>query len=217
MSKVVLITGSSTGIGQHTAMELAKRGHSLVITYCKHKDEGLKTYNRCLDLGMQQGLCLFLDLMDNQSIEDCIEETVKVFGGIDVLINNAGVLAWKPLLKQSISEIEAQIRVNLEGAVKMTRLALPYLREMVINIASGAGKYAFSELTTYCATKFGLRGFTQALAKELPRLKVYSVNPGMTATAMTNFQGVHPSKVARTVADIAEGRYDLPSGSDIDL
>ncbi|RME65359.1 MAG: SDR family oxidoreductase [Nitrospirae bacterium] len=171
----------------------------------------------CLELGMNKGLCLYLNLLDNQSIEDCINETIKVFGGIDVLINNAGVLAWKPLLRQSISEIEAQIRVNLEGPIKMTRLALPYLREMIINVASGAGKYAFAELTTYCATKFGLRGFTQALAKELPHLKVYSVNPGMTATRMTNFQGGPPSRVARTIADVAEGRSGLPSGSDIDL
>lgn len=216
MDKVVLITGSSIGIGRYTAYEFAKAGDRVIVTYCKDREEADKTFEKCKELGMKDGLLLHLDLRDNLSIRECIRRSVEKYHSIDILINNAGVIAWKPLLEQSFEEIEDQVRVNLEGLIKMTREALPYVKEMIINIASGAGKYGFPELTTYCATKFGVRGFTQALAEEVP-LKVYSVNPGMTATRMTGYRGVHPEAVARIIFNTAEGHYRKPSGSDIDL
>ncbi len=216
-NKVVLITGSSIGIGRYTAYEFAKEGSKVVITYYKDKEETLKTYNTCLELGMPEGLVLYLNLMDNGSIVKCVNEVLDRFGYIDILINNAGVLAWKPLREQSFEEIEAQIRVNLEGLIKMTKVALPHIREMIINIGSGAGKTGFPELTTYCATKFGVRGFTQSLAQEETDIKVYTVNPGMTATRMTGYKGVSPSIAAKVILNTAKGIYRKPSGSDIDV
>ena len=216
-NKVVLITGSSIGIGRYTAYEFAKEGSKVIITYYKDKEEALKTYNTCLELGMPEGLVLYLNLKDNGSIVKCVNEVLDRFGYIDILINNAGVLAWKPLREQSFEEIEAQIRVNLEGLIKMTKVALPHIREMIINIGSGAGKTGFPELTTYCATKFGVRGFTQSLAQEETDIKVYTVNPGMTATRMTGYKGVSPSIVAKVILNTAKGIYRKPSGSDIDV
>ena len=99
----------------------------------------------------------------------------------------------------------------------MTKVALPHIREMIINIGSGAGKTGFPELTTYCATKFGVRGFTQSLAQEETDIKVYTVNPGMTATRMTGYKGVSPSIVAKVILNTAKGIYRKPSGSDIDV
>jgi len=156
-------------------------------------------------------------LRDNENIRNCIKEAVGRFGHIDVLVNNAGVAHWKPLREQSFEEIEEQVRVNLEGLIKITREALPYLRELVINIGSGAGKVGFAELTAYCATKFGVRGFTQSLAQEESSLKVVTVNPGMTATRMTNYRGVPPEEVARVVLKVAQGKITCPSGGDVDL
>ncbi len=216
-NKVVLITGSSIGIGRYTAYEFAKEGSKVIITYYKDKEEALKTYNTCLELGMLEGLVLYLNLKDNGSIVKCVNEVLDRFGYIDILINNAGVLAWKPLREQSFEEIEAQIRVNLEGLIKMTKVALPHIREMIINIGSGAGKTGFPELTTYCATKFGVRGFTQSLAQEETDIKVYTVNPGMTATRMTGYKGVSPNIVAKVILNTAKGIYRKPSGSDIDV
>ena len=214
--KVVLITGSSVGIGRYTAYEFAKAGARLVITYYKDREEGEKTKFRCLELGAEDVSLLYLNLMDNESIVRCVQETAKRYGRIDILINNAGVLAWKPLREQSFEEIEEQMRVNLEGLIKITKVALPYVKEMVINIGSGAGKTGFAELTTYCATKFGVRGFTQALAQE-ESIKVYAVNPGMTATRMTNFVGADPERVARVIFRVANGEIRKPSGSDVDV
>jgi 3-oxoacyl-[acyl-carrier protein] reductase len=88
---------------------------------------------------------------------------------------------------------------------------------MIINIASGAGQTGFAELTAYCATKFGVRGFTQALAEEVTKIKVYAVNPDMTATRMTDFQGRPPEQVAQVVLNTAKGMYNVPSGSDINV
>ncbi len=214
--KAVLITGSSIGIGRYTAYEFARAGARLVITYYKDKEEGEVTKRRCLELGAEDAILLYLDLRDNGSIIGCVEEAVKRYGRIDILVNNAGVLAWKPLREQSFEEIENQVRVNLEGLIKITKVALPYVREMIINIGSGAGKTGFPELTTYCATKFGVRGFTQALAEE-ESVKVYAVNPGMTATRMTGYQGVHPEKVAKIIFRVASGEIRRPSGSDVDV
>jgi 3-oxoacyl-[acyl-carrier protein] reductase len=126
-------------------------------------------------------------------------------------------VTWKPLKKQSPGDIENQIRTNLEGLIKMTRRCLPHVKEMIINIASGAGKTGFADLTTYCATKFGVRGFTQSLAEEVTKIKIYSVNPDMTATRMTNFEGRPPEQVARVVLNTAKGMYKVQSGSDIDV
>ncbi len=214
--KVVLITGSSVGIGRYTAYEFAKAGARLVITYYRDREEGEKTKLRCLELGAEDVSLLYLNLMDNGSIVRCVQETAKRYGRIDILINNAGVLAWKPLREQSFEEIEEQVRVNLEGLIKITKVALPYVKEMVINIGSGAGKTGFAELTTYCATKFGVRGFTQALAEE-ESIKVYAVNPGMTATRMTNFVGADPERVAGVIFRVANGEIGKPSGSDVDV
>ncbi len=214
--KVVLITGSSIGIGRYTAYEFARAGARLVITYHRDKEEGEVTKRRCLELGAEDAILLYLDLKDNGSIIGCVEEAVKRYGRIDILVNNAGVLAWKPLKEQSFEEIEDQVRVNLEGLIKITKVALPYVKEMIINIGSGAGKTGFSELTTYCATKFGVRGFTQALAEE-ESVKVYAVNPGMTATRMTGYQGVRPEKVAKIIFRVASGEIRRPSGSDVDV
>jgi NAD(P)-dependent dehydrogenase (short-subunit alcohol dehydrogenase family) len=216
-NKVVLITGSSIGIGQATAFEFAKEGCKVVITYYKDKEEAEKTRLKCMTLGASDTLLIHLNLMENESILFTVEKVIEKFGQIDILINNAGVLAWKPLRQQTFDEIEAQVRVNLEGLIKMTKASLPYLTDCIINISSGAGKSPFPDLTTYCATKYGVRGFTQSLALEEPDFRVYSVNPGMTATRMTNYQGVPPEKVAKIILNTAKGLYNVSSGGDIDV
>ncbi len=88
---------------------------------------------------------------------------------------------------------------------------------MIINIASGAGQTGYADLTTYCATKFGVRGFTQALAKEVSNIRIYAVCPDMTATRMSNFEGRPPEDVARIIFNTAKGKYKVPHGGDINI
>ncbi|HLC65649.1 MAG TPA: SDR family oxidoreductase [Candidatus Nanoarchaeia archaeon] len=215
--KVVVITGSSLGIGRETAFKFAREGCRLAITYYKDKEEGVKTSKECLALGASDCILLQLNVKDDKSIKNAVKKIADKFGKIDILVNNAGVVAWKRLEKQSDEEIDSQIDTNLRGLIKTTKYCLPYVKETIINIASGAGLNGFATLTTYCATKFGVRGFTQALAEELQGIKVFSVNPGMTATRMTNFKGVAPEKVAEVVLNTAKGIYKVKSGGDVNV
>ncbi len=215
--KTVLITGASTGIGREGAYLFAAEGTRLAITYNMHKREAEETVARCLDLGASECFAVHLDLVDDESITRALREVVFSFGRISILINNAGTVVWKHLGEQSFRDIEVQLRTNLEGLIKLTRLGLPYVREMIINIASGAGLAGYEYLTSYCAAKWGLRGFTKALAQELPGRKVYAVNPGITATQMNDFQGMPPRRVAEVIVNLAKGVYDLESGDDVNI
>ncbi len=214
--KSVLITGASLGIGRETALAFAREGAKVGLTYLEHRKEAEEAGRKCRELGAADVLVTRLDVTDDGSIQEAVEKAAERFGGLDVLVNNAGVIAWKPLEEQSMEEIGLQARVNLEGLVKMTRAAYPHVREAVVNVSSGAGKTGYATLTTYCATKFGVRGFTQALAKEAP-FKVYSVNPGSTMTRMTNFRGTPPEKVAEVILKAAKGVYGVESGGDVDV
>lgn len=220
-NKVILITGGSMGIGKETAYKFAKEGGKIIITYYEKEKNATNNASvvqkECIKRGAGDAVIISLNLLDDKSIKNSIKQAVDKFGEIDILINNAGVSISKLFKEQRSEEIVNQIRTNLEGTIKITQEALPYIKEMIINIASAAGKEGISHLAVYSATKFGLRGFTQALAKELPQLKIFAVNPGQTATRMSGFRGVPPEKVAEVILNIAKGKYRKKSGSDIDV
>jgi len=148
-NKVVLITGSSNGIGRETAFEFASENAKVVLTYCNDRPGGQNTEKKCKELGAAETLLIKLDLRDNKSIANAVDRVVKTFGNIDILINNAGVAVWKPLQKQNLADIEDQIRTNLEGLIKMTWTCLPHVKGMIINIASGAGQTGFADIAPY--------------------------------------------------------------------
>ena len=218
--KVVLITGSSEGIGKETAILFAKEGAKVVVTYHSNKKHGEEVFNECKKVG--ESLLVHLDLTDSESIKNCVEKTIDKFGAIDILVNNSGVISWKNFLEQSEKEIDNQINVNYKGLVKMTKAVLPYMKGqnegLIINISSGAGKNGYSGLTTYCGTKFAVRGFTQAMMQELPKeIKIISVNPGLTSTKMTNFSGVSPRKVGEIILKTATGEIKPDNLGDVDV
>lgn len=214
--RAILITGSSIGIGRETAYEFAKEGCKVVVTYYQDKKEAEEVAEKCLAIGAADVLVTQLNLMDDDSIRNTVKTTVERFGEISVLINNAGVMVHKRLKDQSFKEIEDQIRTNLEGMMKMTRESLPYVKDTIINIGSGLAFEGQENATSYCATKFGVRGFSRALSKELPQIKVYAVHPTGTATRMNNFRGkMPPEKVAKVILNTAKGEYKVDSGGDV--
>jgi len=216
-NKVIFITGSSLGIGKETAFKFAKEGCKVIVTYYKDKNEGMAVAKKCMDLGASDSLVLRLNVMEDKSIKDAVKKIIEKFRIIDIFINNAGIIVWKKFKEQTYEDIENQIRTNFEGLVKMTKECLPHVKEMIINIASGAGLEGYPDLTTYCGTKFAVRGFTQALAQEMSNLKLYAINPGVTATRMNDFKGLPPEKVAGIILNAAKGTYKLDSGSDINI
>ncbi|TAL23429.1 MAG: SDR family oxidoreductase [Nitrospirae bacterium] len=215
--RVILITGSSSGIGRETAYRFAAEGYRLALTYYKGKTRGESAERKCRRLGAADTLLIHLNVMDNASIASAVNKMKRKYGKIDFLINNAGVGFFAPFKKQSITNIENQIRTNLEGLIKMTRAFLPYVKKGIINIASAAGQEAYEEMITYCATKFGVRGFTQGLAIEYPRLKICSVNPDETATRLSGYVGRPPSEVADVIFGVVSEKIRFNPGGDVDV
>ena len=217
MKKTVLVTGSSTGIGQATAYEFAKAGWNVIVTHLNNKKAGAETLENCIKLGAASAILVPLDITSDKSIKSALTIVKKKFKKIDVLVNNAGVLVWHTLSKQSTKDIERQVRTNLEGTIRMTLLSLSMVKEAIVNVASQVGEMGYAEAPVYAATKWGVRGFTKSIAFGYPNLKVFSINPGGTATPMTNFRGIHPSKVGNLILSAVEGKYKVSSGGDIDV
>ena len=163
--QTVLITGSSSGIGRYTAYRFAENTDSLILTFYEDKKEIESTRNRCVELGARDVKIYQLDMSDDESITRFVSGLKDEKQDIDILINNAATIVWKPLAQHTLQEIVSQMRVNLEGTIKLTWHLLPLLKNMVINMGSRMGKFARPDLLVYCATKFGLRGFTQAFAQ----------------------------------------------------
>lgn len=214
--KVVLITGSSLGIGASIAQEFARVGAKVVITYHSNRAAAEKIKANCERLGAAATFLFPLDVTSNKSIEKIVEAVVERFGQIDILVNNAGVFAEGTVETTTMEGIENQVRVNLEGLIKMTHTALPHLKAAVINIGSRAGTKAYPPYSTYAATKWAVRGFSKSLAGEID-LPVYCVNPSGTATQMNDFEGVPPEKVASVVVGVLTGKIKADSGGDVNV
>ncbi len=215
--KTVLITGSSSGIGRETAYRFAKDGHNIILTYHLGRSRGHAAQDKCRRLGAGRTLLLHLDVREERSVRRAAARVAREFGRIDVLVNNAGVGKFELFRKQGRADIERQVRTNLEGLIRMTRAFLPLVRRGIINIASAAGEEAYAEMTVYCGTKFGVRGFTQALAQEYPKLRLCCVNPDGTATRLSGYVGRPPSQVAEVVHGAATGRIRFRRGGDVDV
>lgn len=216
-NKVIFITGSSIGIGRETAFLAAREGAKVIMTYYEHTDEAKLAKEECMRLGAKDVMVLPLDISKPRSIDKAIRNIVMKFQKIDILVNNAAIVILKKLKDQTEKEIIDQVNINLTGLMLMTRASLPYIQDCIINIASTAGLVGYEKLVPYCGTKFGVRGFSQALSLEAPNVRVYVVNPGITATRMTNFKGVSPVRVAEIIINTAKGMYTTPSGGDINV
>lgn len=113
--------------------------------------------------------------------------------------------------------MELQIRTNLEGLIRVTRALLPLVRTGIVNIASAAGKTSYKDMAVYCGTKLGVRGFTQALALELPHLHICCVNPDMTATRLSGYEGRPPGQVAEVICRASTCKAKCAKGNDLDV
>lgn len=169
--KTVLITGTSSGIGREAVKYFQARGWNVAATMRKPENE--KEFVKLKNVH-----CLRLDVEDEKSISRAIKETVKKFGAIDVLVNNAGYSVWGPFEAVSTEKIQHQFDVNVFGVMNVTRGILPYFREQkkgtIINVASMAGHASFPFYSLYHATKWAIEGFSESLAFELRPLNIRS-------------------------------------------
>lgn len=215
--KVVVVTGAGIGIGHETALRFAGEHSSLVLTYLEHRAEAEETARRCRGLGSPDVLTAPVDVTDDGSVRELVGRIADRFGAIDILINNAGVVVWRPFLQQTLGEIEHQVAVNLLGVMRVTWNCLPLVRDAVITVASGSALHGTATLAPYCAGKWGVRGFVKALALEHPDRRMYCVHPMRTATRMNDFRGEPPGRVAEIVLRVARGDVDVEPGGDVDV
>lgn len=181
----MLITGASSGIGEASAWCFAKEGAKVVLA-ARGRDRLDAVAGRLREAGHEAEV-VPCDVGDPSSLEALVERAVAFGGGLDVLVNNAGVNHRGALEKISPEQLTQLVQVNLTAPIVLTRLALPHLRARrgaVVNVASLAGRIPVVHEATYSATKFGLRAFTFALAEELREhgVRVTVVSPGPVDT-----------------------------------
>lgn len=215
--KIVLVTGASLGIGREIALGFATAGCRLALTYCEHKAEAVEVAERCRGRGAPDVITASLQLANDDSIRRLVGTVIDHFGAVDILVNNAGVIVWRSFLEQDFGDLETQLAVNLEGVMKLTWAFLPLVSDALISIGSTATLHQSGTPPTYCATKWGLRGFVKALALEHPAKRIVSVHPTVTATRMNDMQGMPPERVADVVLRVARGEIAFEPGGDVDV
>jgi short-subunit dehydrogenase len=203
--KVVIVTGASSGIGEATAREFGKEGAKVVIA--ARRVDKLQTLGQEISAmgNGAQSLVVQADLSKLEDIQSMIDQTLKQFGRIDVLVNNAGFgrLDWLENL-DPIKDIQAQIDVNVMGVIQTTRLVLPVMIKQrlgsIINMCSMAGLVGTPTYTIYAASKHAVHGFSEALRREVKPwgIDVSLIYPGGVVTEFTAHAGIKRKTNART-------------------
>ena len=217
--KTAVVTGGSRGIGFSIATALLDRGANVVITGTSQDtlDSALLNLRRAAGQGAQVQ-AVRADVRRHEEIERLMTSTAKQFGGIDILINNAGVGLFRPVADMSIDEWHRVIDTNLTGVFYCCHAAIPHLRargeSWIINISSLAGKNAFVDGAAYCASKAALNQFSEALMQEVRHdgIRVSYVMPGSVSTDFGGRdRGAAKADWALTGDDIAQVVTDLIS------
>ncbi len=200
--KVVLITGASSGFGRDAARLFAQEGCRLVLT--ARRLERLQELAAWIQSQGGEALVIPVDVANRDEIQIMVESVLDLYGQIDILFNNAGFgrILWHDNMTPD-RDIEMQIRVNLLGVIHVTHAVLPGMLERrsghIINMSSVAGWIAPPTYTVYAASKFGVRGFTDALRREVQPfgIDVSGIYPGPAVTEFGLHTGDHPMKDSR--------------------
>lgn len=184
----VLITGCSSGFGLRTAVELARRGHDVVATM-RDPDADGPLRAACEEVGASVDV-LALDVNDGVSVDHAVEQVLAHHGGIDVLVNNAGVEVRGPIELVADEEVRFQFETNVFGLLRVVRTVVPHLRAsdagVVVNVSSVAGLIARPFAGVYAASKHAVEAISEALHFELGLfgIRVHSIEPGQFPTEL---------------------------------
>jgi NAD(P)-dependent dehydrogenase (short-subunit alcohol dehydrogenase family) len=212
-NKVAVITGGTKGIGRAVAEHLLREGTSVFV--CGRDKRQLKSaVEEMSALGRVEGeIC---DVRSESQVEIMLEEAVRLFGGVDILINNAGIgIIGKTVEEMTPEEFEQTLQTNLFGVFYTCHHAIPLIKKRggghIINISSLAGQNAHPRMAAYNASKFGLNGFTEAMMQEVrdDNIKVSLICPGSVNTEFGNKEisdekswQLQPEDIAQLVVDL---------------
>jgi 3-oxoacyl-[acyl-carrier protein] reductase len=215
VGKVAIVTGGGSGIGKETARLFVKEGAKVAVID-KMTGEIEKTC-KDIDFSGTSTLCLQGDVTNKDDVNTCVEETIKKFGKVDVLINNAGIIRDAFISKMTEEQWDEVLHVDLKGAFHCIRaVADPMMAQgsgSIINASSVSGVYGNIGQANYAAAKAGLIGMTKALGKELGKrgIRVNAVAPGFITTPMTE-------QVPQKILDLMKDRTPLKKlGEPIDV
>ncbi|MBI4319511.1 MAG: SDR family oxidoreductase [Chloroflexi bacterium] len=187
--KVAVVTGGGSGIGQATALTLAREGANLVVAD-RNIDGARATADEIRRLG-GSAIAVPVDVSDAEKAREMVEAALAEYGQLDILVNNAGVAFRKLFVESDRRDWDIDIHVNLYGAMNCCKAAIQHMIDRrygkIVNIASDAGKTGEQKYTSYAAAKAGVIAFTKSLAREVGRyhINVNSISPGTIETPLS--------------------------------
>lgn len=228
-----LVTGSGRGIGKETAVLLAAKGLNVIV--CSRTQTEIDNVLReikSLEGGNAMGKRC--DVSIASDVNNLVEEVLKKYGRIDVLINNAVISYVKKLIDTTEKEWDQTLDINLKGPFLLCKASVPHMMKnnlgVIINVSSGAGKVGFEDISAYCASKFGLMGLTESLTWEVANynIRVMTICPGEVATKMQEnvdssyYQSnkdnmIQPKTVAEKIVEMVFDYNKYRNGISVDL
>ncbi|RLB92972.1 MAG: 3-oxoacyl-ACP reductase [Deltaproteobacteria bacterium] len=207
--KKAIVTGGSRGIGKAIALMYAKEGADVLVNYHSNDAAAKETCAQIEALG-RKAVAVSADVANYTSAQDMVEECVKQLGGVDIVVNNAGVSKPSMLLKMKEEDWDAIIDIHLKAAFNTTQAAGRHMKEQkygkIINVISTAGIFGTIGQINYASAKAGIIGFTKSASRELGRygINVNVICPGITKTEMTG-----KLQTDEKLKKIYEGRIQL--------
>ena len=187
--KTVIISGATRGIGRAIAIDLAREGANISFNFLKSNKDAEDLEKEIKNFGVKVK-SFQVDIRDYDAVKSWVDKTKELFGGIDIVINNAGVIKDKALALMEPDDWHEVINTNLDGTFNLTRAAIvTFIKQksgVIVNITSVSGITGMSRQTNYSASKAGIIGFTKSLAKEVAsyNIRVNAVAPGFIETDM---------------------------------
>ncbi len=224
-NKIIIVTGSGRSIGKYIAKRLGREGANIVVTARTGED----IEKTCDEINGEGGNAIFVkgDVTREDDVKRVVNNTIKKFGKVDVLVNNAGAGLRKYLWETKAEEFEEIMDVNIKGVFFYMKHVIPEMENhggLIINISSGAGKTGIPTLSAYCASKFAVIGLTEAAAREVNRnVKIVALCPASVDIGMfkrlfpEEEADLEPEEVAQMVADICVHPEKYNSGQSIEL
>jgi NADP-dependent 3-hydroxy acid dehydrogenase YdfG len=188
--RVAAITGASSGIGEATALALARAGAAVALA--ARRADRIEALAARIESEGGHALAITTDIADEAQANEFVKQTHARLGRLDILVNNAGVMLLGPVVGAETSDWRRMIEVNLLGLLYCTHATLPIMGDQgsghIINVSSVAGRFARLGSAVYNMTKFGVNGFSEALRQELVAadVKVTVIEPGMVATELAD-------------------------------